>query len=165
MFVVNFGGVMALPTDLPYFFVYPNIYSSTVPEKNRHHFNIGGIPPGVHTHVCICCTLLQHADTSADHRQQHYGSCLVIPRGAQYDHLLPKIMMPHNHWALLVDLTMGEPFPLVPVGDFQLEDNIFPGTPGDSLLYTSEELTKLQKMRFQVAMHHPAQTLAVLFHS
>ena len=67
----------------------------------------------------------------------------------------------HNHWAPLVDLSMGEPFPLVPVGDFQLEDNIFPGTPHDSLLYTSKELTKLQKMKFQVTTHHPVQTLAV----
>ena len=70
-------------------------------------------------------------------------------------------MMPHNHQAPLVDLSMREPFPLVPVGDFQLEDNIFPGTPGDSLQNTSKELMKLQKMRFQVPMHRPAQTLAV----
>ena len=55
---------------------------------------------------------------------------------------------------------MAEPFPLVPVRDFQLED-IFLGTPGDSLLYASEKLTKLRKMRFQVAMQHPEQTLAV----
>ena len=60
-------------------------------------------------------------------------------------------MMPCNHWVLLVHLSTGEPFPLVPVGDFQLEDNIFPGTPGDSLLYTSEEL----------AMHCPVQALTV----
>ena len=156
MFVANFGGIMALPTDPPYCLEYLNIYSSTIPEKDRHHFNIGGSPPGVCTHMCICCTLLQHADMSTDHRQQHHGSHLVIARGAQYDHLLPKIMMPCNHQVLLVDLSMGEPFPLVPVGGFQLEDNILPGTTGDSLLYTSEELTKLQKMRFQVAMHCPA---------
>ena len=56
---------------------------------------------------------------------------------------------------------MEESFPLVPVGDFQLEDNIIPRTPGDSLLYTSKELTKLQKMRYQVATHCPAQALAV----
>ena len=111
--------MMALPTNLPYCLVYPNIYSSTIPEKDRHHFNVGGSPPGVHTHVCICHALLQHADMSADHRQQHHGSHLVIPRGVQYDHLLPKIMMPCNHQAPLVDFSMGEPFPLVPNGDFQ----------------------------------------------
>ena len=70
-------------------------------------------------------------------------------------------MMLCNHQVPLVDLSTGKPFPLVPVGSFQLEDNIFPGTPGDGLRYTSEELTKLQKMKFQVAMHHPAQTLVV----
>ena len=143
MFVANFGGIVALPMDPPYCLMYPNIYSSTIPKKDRHHLNIGGSPPGVCTCMCICCTLLQHADMSTDHRQQHHRSHLVIPQGAQYDHLLPEIIMPCNHWALLVDLSMGGPFPLVPGGDFQLEDNIFPGTPGDSLLYTNEELTKL----------------------
>ena len=159
MFVVNFRGMLALPTDLPYCLVYPNIYSSSVPEEDRHHFNAGGSLPGMHTRVCICCAPLQHADMSTDHRQQHHGSCLVIPQGAQYDHLLPKIMMLHNYEVPLVNLSTGEPFPLVPVGDFQLKDNIFPGTPGDSLLYTSKELMKLQKIKFQVTMHHPAQTL------
>ena len=85
----------------------------------------------------------------------------MIPRGAQYDHLLPKIVMLHNHQALLVDLSMGEPFPLVPVGDFQLEDNIFPRTPGNSLLYTSKELMRLQRMRYQVTTHCPAQALVI----
>ena len=162
MFVVNFLGIMALPMDPPYCLVYPNIYSSTISEKDRHHLNVGGSPPGVHTCMCICHALLHHANMSTDHRQQHHRSCLVITQGVQYDHLLPKIMMPCNHWMPLVDLSTGEPFPLVPVGDFQLEDNIFPGTPGDSLLYTSKELMKLQKMKFQVAMHHPAQTFLQL---
>ena len=85
----------------------------------------------------------------------------MIPQGAQYECMLPKIIMLCNHWALLVDLSKGEPFSLVPVGDFQLEDNIFQGMPGDNLLYTSEELTKLCRMRFQVAMHQPAQTSVV----
>ena len=44
----------------------------------------------------------------------------------------------------------GEPFPMVPVGDFQLVDKIFPGMPGDSLLYNSNDL---KAMRFQVTMH------------
>ena len=96
MFVVNFGGIMALPTNLSYCLVYPNIYSSTVPKKDRHHFNVGGSPPRVHTHMCICHTLLQHANTSADHRQQHHGSHPVILQGVQYDHLFlkPDAMLP-----------------------------------------------------------------------
>ena len=61
--------------------------------------------------------------------------------------------MPHNHWVPLIDLHSREPFPMVPVGDFQLVDKIFPGTPRDSLLFTSDDLTKLQKMRFQIPTH------------
>ena len=35
---------------------------------------------------------------------------------------------------------------MVPVGNVQLEDKIFPGTPGDSLLYTSKELDMLKQL-------------------
>ena len=56
---------------------------------------------------------------------------------------------------------MGNPFPLVPVGDFQLEDYIFPGMPGDSLLYNSEGLTKLHRLRFQVTTHRTEQMSAI----
>ena len=51
MFITNFGGLVAGPTDLPYCFMYLNIYSTTVPHEDRHHFNIQGGPPGLHTHV------------------------------------------------------------------------------------------------------------------
>ena len=54
MFVANFGGIMALPMDPPYCLVYPNIYSSTIPEMDRHHLNIRGGPPGgVHPQVHV----------------------------------------------------------------------------------------------------------------
>ena len=144
---------MAVPADLPYCLMYPNIYSSTFPHEDRHHLNIQGGPPGLHTHTCICCTLLQHADLSEVHRWKYHGSCLVIPQGVQYSHLLPKITMLHIHQAPLIDLHTGDPFPLVLVGDFQLEDTILPGMPGDSLLYNSDDLAKLHRLRFQVATH------------
>ena len=44
---------------------------------------------------------------------------------------------------------------MVPVGDFALEDNIFPGSPGDSLLYTHEELDKLWKKEYRIAKYQP----------
>ena len=53
--------------------------------------------------------------------------------------------MPCNHWGPLHDLHSGKPLPMVPVGDFNLVDKIFPGTPGNSLLFNGDELTKLQK--------------------
>ena len=144
---------MAVPTDLPYCLKYPNIYSTTVPHQDRHHFNVQGGPHGLCTCAYIRHALLQHADLSEAHRWKYHRSHLVIPWGTQYSHPLPEITMPCNHQVPLVDLHMGDPLPLVPVGDFQLEDNIFPGTPGDSLLYNSEDLTKLCRLRFQVATH------------
>ena len=87
------------------------------------------------------------------HRWKYHGSHLVIPWGVQYNHLLPEITMPCIHRTLLIDLHMGESFPMVPVRDFQLVDKIFPGMPRDSLLYNSDDLAKFQSMRFQVVMH------------
>ena len=116
---------------------------------------------GLCTHACICHALLQHADLSEAHRWKYHRSHLVIPWGVQYSCLLPKITMLCKHRVLLIDLHMGEPFPLVQVEDFQLEDNIFPGMPGDSLLYSSDDLTKLHRMRFQVTTHWTEQTSAV----
>ena len=153
MFIANFGVLMAVPTDLPYCLVYPNIYSTTVPHEDRHHFNIQDSPPWLCTCACICHALLQHADLSEANTWKYQGSHLVIPRGVQYSCLLPEITMLRNHRAPLIDLHMGDPFPLVPVGDFQLEDNIFPRMPGDSLLYNSDDLAKLCRLRFQVTTH------------
>ena len=152
---------MAVPTDPPYCLVYHNIYSTTVPNKDRHHFNVQGGPVGLRTCACICCTLLQHADLSEAHRWKYHRSCLVITWGVQYRCLLPKITMLHNHWVPLIDLHMGDPFPLVLVGDFQLEDTIFPRMPGDSLLYNSEDLAKLCRLRFQVMTHQTEQTSTI----
>ena len=69
--------------------------------------------------------------------------------------------MPCNHWVPLIDLHTGDPFPLVLVGYFQLEDTIFPRISGDSLLYNSGDLTKLHRLRFQVATHQTEQTSAI----
>ena len=90
-------GLMAVPTDLPYCLVYPNTYLDTVPAEDQHHFNVQGGPPGLCLCTCICCTLLQHTVLSEAHQWQYHGSQLVIPRGAQYDTLLPMITMPCNH--------------------------------------------------------------------
>ena len=104
MFVANFGSLMVVPTEPPYYLLYPNIYAASVPPKDRNHFNVQGGPLGLCTCVCIC----------------H----VVIPWGVQYNHLLTKITMPRNHWVPLIDLHMGEPFPMVPVGHFQPVDKI-----------------------------------------
>ena len=88
----------------------------------------------------MCHALLHLVDSNEKNWQKHHDGCLVTPQGAQYDCLLPKVVRPCNHQALLMDLKMGEVFPMVPVRDFALEDNIFPRSTSDSLLYTDAEL-------------------------
>ena len=82
MFMGNFGGLIAVPTDPPYCLMYPNIYSNEVPPEDKNHFNIMGGPPGLCTCACICHALLQHADLSEVHRQKYHGSHLAIHQGA-----------------------------------------------------------------------------------
>ena len=162
MFICNFEGTMAAETDPPYCLVYPNIYKPRIPENKQIHFNVQGRPPGPLIHECMCCTLLHHVDPTIKNWQRHCDGCLVIPWGAQYDRLHLEVFRSRNHRAPLMDLKVGEVFPMVSVGDFALEDNIFPGTPGDSLLYTCKELDKLHRKGYQVAKHWllalPAET-------
>ena len=145
MFIGNFGGLMAVPTDPPYYLMYPNIYSNEVPAKDRNHFNVKGGPSGLCTHACICHALLQHANLSKPHRWKYHGSHLVIPQGAQYSHLLPEITMPHNHRAPLIDLHSGEPFPMVQVGAFSWWTRFLQGCPGTAFCSTVMTSTNFQR--------------------
>ena len=77
----------------------------------------------------------------------------MIPWGVQYERLLPEAVIPHNHHVPLMDLTGGKVFPMVSVRDFMLEDKIFPGSPGKSLLYTDTEVEKLREKGYQVVRH------------
>ena len=139
-----------------------------IPKNEQNHLNVQGGLPGPWIHECMCHTLLQHIDPTVENRQRHCNGCLVIPRGAQYDRLLPEVVRPCNHQVPLMDLKAGEVFPMVLVGDFALED-IFPRTPGDSLLYTSKEHDKLRRKGYQVAKHRlpapPAETSQTPWHS
>ena len=53
--------------------------------------------------------------------------------------------MPHNHWGLLIDPNTGELYPMATVGDFCLVDLLFPGSPGDSLLFKEDDLNRLKE--------------------
>ena len=150
MLVANFSGIMEVPTDPPYCLVYPVIYSDDVDIKNQNHLNTAASPPGLHTHGCICCTLLQYADLMEAHKQKYNGSHLIVPRNAQYKTLFPEITMPHNHQGLLINHCSRKPYPMVPIGDFSLVDKIFPGSPADSLLFNGEELARLKRKGYQV---------------
>ena len=64
--------------------------------------------------------------------------------------MLPEITIPCNHQGPILDLHSRKLFPMVPVGDFNLKDKIFPGAPGGSLLFNGDELMKLQRKRYQI---------------
>ena len=145
MLVTNFGSLMVVPTDPPYCLVYPNTYSNEVALENQHHFHTAGGPPRLCIGSCICHALLKHVDLTKAHRQKYNRSHLIVPWGAQHKTLLAEITMPCNHCMLLLDLHNRKPFPMVPLGDFSLKDKIFPGAPGDSLLFNGDELAKLQR--------------------
>ena len=150
MLVTNFGGIMAIPTDPPYCLVYPTIYSNDVAHKNQNHFNTTAAPPGLHTHGCICCALLQHADLMEAHKWKYNGIHLIVPHGAQYKTLFSKITMLHNHQGPLISHSSRKPYPMVPIGDFSLVDKIFPGSPAGSLLFNGEEFARLKRKGYQV---------------
>ena len=64
------------------------------------------------------------------------GSRFLLPRGAQYDeNPLPQLIRPQNHRSLLVDPIMAQPYPLVKVGSFTMQDPLFPSIVGDSYIY------------------------------
>ena len=63
-------------------------------------------------------------------------SRFLLPCGAQYDYnLLPHLIRPQNHRSLLVDPVKAQPYPMVKVGSFMMQDPLFPGTAGDSYIY------------------------------
>ena len=64
------------------------------------------------------------------------GSHFLLPCRAQYnDNLLPWLIRPQNHRSLLVDPITAQPYPLVEVGSFTMQDPLFSGTAGDSYIY------------------------------
>ena len=56
LFVSNFGGAMAIPTDPPYCLVYPTCYLRDV---DPDHFDTCNNLAGTHLHCRICHTALQ----------------------------------------------------------------------------------------------------------
>ena len=151
LLVANYGGTMAVPTDPLYCLMYPTVYNAGT--ENQTHFNTAASPSGIHTHVCMCHSLLQLADKDPKNRRTFEGSCLIVPHGTQYWSLFPEITTPCNHWGPLIDPNTGEPYPMAVVGDFCLKDIIFPGSLRDSLLFNEDDLTRLKRKGFCISTY------------
>ena len=132
------GGAMSVPTDPPYYLIYPMSYMKDVEPD---HFYTHNNPAGTHLHHCICHATLQHMTDDPHHCREYGGSCLILPHRAQHkEQLFPKILKLQNHWAPLTDPITKEPFPMELVGDFRSTDPIFKGCYGDSFLYSNVDL-------------------------
>ena len=132
LFVSNFGGAMSIPMDLPYCLIYPMSY---VRDVEPGHFDTHNNPVGTHLHHCICHATLQYMNADPKQLRKYSRSCLILPRGAQYnDQLFPMILKPWSHLELLTDSLTKELFPMELVVDFQVANLIFKGCYGESLL-------------------------------
>ena len=142
LFVDNLNGIMSIPTNPPYCLVYPTTYVKGI-EPN--HFDTWNSPAGTHLHHCVCRTTLHFSNEDPKQHTKYGGSCLIVPRGVQYnDHLYPTILELWNHHSPLIDPVTGEPCPMEVVGDFKAMDPIFKGSYGDSLLYSEDDLAQLR---------------------
>ena len=148
LFVDNFSGTMSIPTDPPYCLVYPTSYVKGV---ELDHFNTHNSPAGTCLHCCICHATLQFSNNDLKEHTNYTRSCLILPRRVQYnDQLFPAILEPWNHHGPLIDLTMGEPYPMEMVGDFKAADPIFKVCYGDSLLYSDADLCWLRRQKIHL---------------
>ena len=150
LFVSNFGGALAIPTDPPYCLVYPTCY---VRDVDSDHFDTCKNLTGTCLRRCVCRTTLQFSNDDPNKCSNYTRSCLILPCRAQYkDQLFPSILEPWNHLGPLIDPAMGEPYPMEMVGDFRAVDSIFKGCYRDSLLYSNADLCQLRWQR----IHLPA---------
>ena len=133
---------MSVPTDPPYFLVYPTSYIKGIEPD---HFDTHNSPVGMCLHCCVCCATLQFSNDDPKQRTKYVGSRLILPYRVQYnDRLYPSILELWNHHSPLIDPAMGEPCLMEVVGDFRAADPIFKGCYGDSLLYSEADLARLK---------------------
>ena len=143
---------MSMPMDPPYFLVYSISY---VKDVEPDHFDTCNNLVGMCLHHCICHTTLQFSNDEPKEHTKYAGSHLILPHRAQYnDRLFPAILEPWNHHSLLIDPTMGKPYPMEMVGNFKAMDPIFKGCYGDSLLYSDADLCQLKGWEIYLPVFH-----------
>ena len=77
----NYGGMMSIPTDLPYCLIYPMSY---VKDVKLDHLDTHNDLTGTCLHRCICHATLQYMNNDPHHHRAYGGSHLILPHGAQY---------------------------------------------------------------------------------
>ena len=136
---------MAVPTNPPYCLVYPTEFADGTPAVARDHRHPKNTLHALCTKWCMCCHTLQYANLLSDDQMEYIGSQLLIPCRAQYpEDGIPQLVKPHNHRGPLLDSNNGKPYPMHNIGNFSLDDVLFPSVPGDSFLYDGDVHDKLE---------------------
>ena len=150
LFVYNLSSTMSIPMDPPYCLVYPTNYIKGI---ELDHFDTHNSPAGMCLHSCVCRTTLQFSNDDPKEHTKYVGSCLILPRGVQYNNrLYPTILESQNQHGLLTDPATGEPYPMEVVGNFRAADPIFKGCYGDFPLYSNADLGRLRWQKIHLPM-------------
>ena len=131
LFMEDYKSMMAPPMEPLYCLVYPIRFFNNMPADLRNQLHTDLFPPGLCCQECVCHWLIQWANLHEKWETIMGSSRFLLPRGAQYDdNPLPWLIRPQNHRSLLMDPIMAQPYPLVEVGSFMMQDPLFPGTAG-----------------------------------
>ena len=139
LFMEDYKSMMAPPTEPLYCLMYPIHFFNNTPVDLRNQLHMDLFPPSLCCWECVCCRLIQRANLHKKWETIMGGSHFLLPHGAQYDdNPLPQLIRPWNHRSLLTDPITAQPYPLVEVGSFTMQDPLFPGTTGDGYVYWGE---------------------------
>ena len=165
LFVEDYDSMMMPPTEPLYFLMYPIHFFNNTPADLRNQLHTDLFPPSLHCRECVCHWLIQWANLHKKWETIMGGSCFLLPRGAQYnENLLPQLIRPRNHRSLLVDPVMAQPYPLVEVGSFTMQDALFSGVAEDSYIYWGDVQKWLEERGYRVLRytgHGPEVPLAI----
>ena len=151
LFIEDYESMMAPPMEPPYCLVYPIHFFSDMPEDLKNQLHTDLFPPGLCCQECACRHLIHWANLHEKWETIMGGSCFLLPCGAQYnDNPLPQLIRLWNHRSLLVDPITAQPYPMVKVGSFTMQDPLFPGTVGDSYTYWGDAQKWLGERGYRV---------------
>ena len=143
--------MMAPPMEPPYCLMYPIRFFNDMPEDLKNQLHMDLFPPGLHCRECVCHQLIHWANLHEKWETIMGGSHFLLPCRAQYDdNLLPQLIRSRNHRSLLVDPVTAQPYPMVEVGSFTMQDPLFPGTMRDSYVYWGDVPKWLEERGYQV---------------
>ena len=147
LLIANYGGVLAVPTDFHIAWCIPPCVMMM--HRNRITSTQQPVLQGC-THApafaTTCFSMLIWIQSTGEPTRAATSSSPVVHSAG----LFLETIMPCNHQGPLIDHNTGKPYPMAAAGDFWLMDPIFPGSPGDSLLFKEDDLAQLKRKGFHV---------------